>query len=127
MSSKRAALLAWAGPVLAAIFAGVLRFDRLGIPGTFTFDETNYAKDAWSLLRFGTERRVVPGADTLIYQGHTDIFAAGGNVATVHPPVGKWMIAAGEQLFGLTRSAGASPPRWWAPLRCSYSRGSRAG
>ncbi|MQA96344.1 MAG: phospholipid carrier-dependent glycosyltransferase [Streptosporangiales bacterium] len=96
------AILGWLGPLLVAVFAGLLRFDRLHIPGKIIFDETYYAKDAWSLLRFGAEHSTVENADKLIEQGRTTgIFTDGGSFV-VHPPVGKWMIAAGEQLFGLT-------------------------
>jgi dolichyl-phosphate-mannose--protein O-mannosyl transferase len=46
-------LWGWVGPLLVAFVAGVLRFWNLGRPKAFIFDETYYAKDAWSLLNFG--------------------------------------------------------------------------
>lgn len=45
----------WLGPVLVAVLAGVLRFRHLGRPRDLIFDETYYAKDAWSMLRLGYE------------------------------------------------------------------------
>ena len=45
-------LWGWLGPLLITAVAGVLRFWDLGRPKAFIFDETYYAKDAWSLLHF---------------------------------------------------------------------------
>jgi len=99
----------WVWPLAVTVLAGVLRFWRLGEPPQVVFDETYYAKDAYSLLRFGYERKIVDvpedsgilPIDTQILDGRTDIFEADPSYV-VHPPVGKWMIAMGEQLFGLT-------------------------
>ena len=46
-------LAGWLGPLLVALYAGVLRFWQLGRPDTLIFDETYYVKQAWSLLTFG--------------------------------------------------------------------------
>ncbi|MGW0804127.1 dolichyl-phosphate-mannose--protein mannosyltransferase [Nonomuraea sp. NPDC002799] len=101
----------WLGPLLVAIFGGILRFVRLGEPKAVVFDETYYAKDAYSLLRHGVERTMLgdakdPVADKRLITGNLDIFQqcpqpadCGSFVA--HPPLGKWMIAAGEWLFGM--------------------------
>src|SRR5450759_3342959 len=85
----------WAGPLLVTAFAGFLRFWQLGTPRGYIFDEVYYAKDAWSLWRHGVE-----------------LDATGtGPAFVVHPPLGKWLIAVGEGLFGNTevgwRVAGA--------------------
>lgn len=96
----------WVGPLAVTGIAGVLRFSNLGRPDDMAFDETYYAKDAFSLLRFGYERGFVEGANE-------QILASDGNWRTlevftdapafvVHPPFGKWTIAAGEWLFGVT-------------------------
>ncbi|MBB5821023.1 dolichyl-phosphate-mannose--protein O-mannosyl transferase [Streptosporangium becharense] len=102
-------LWGWLGPLLVAVFGGVLRFVNLGRPHAVMFDETYYAKDAFSLLTFGTERTVVKDADKLLMRGSTDIWQQcaptdpGGCASyVVHPPLGKWMIAAGEHLFQMT-------------------------
>lgn len=74
----------WALAITAA--AGLLRFTNLGSPPDKIFDEVYYAKDAADLLRHGVERNS---------EGTGPGFVA-------HPPLGKWFIAAGEQLFGVT-------------------------
>jgi dolichyl-phosphate-mannose-protein mannosyltransferase len=91
----------WLGPLAVAVFAGGLRFWRLGTPRALIFDETYYAKDAWSLLRFGVEHNAVKDADKLILDGRTDVLGPGGSYV-VHPSLGKWIIGVGEHLFGLT-------------------------
>ena len=53
----------WVGPIVIALFAGVLRFWRLGTPKSFVFDETYYAKDAYALLKYGVEQNYVKGDD----------------------------------------------------------------
>lgn len=74
MSTKRAAVLL---PVLLVVVAGVIRLVQLDHPGRIFFDETYYVNDARWMLDHGVEEG----------------FA-------VHPPVGKWLIAAGIQAFG---------------------------
>ncbi|MFI7618180.1 dolichyl-phosphate-mannose--protein mannosyltransferase [Nonomuraea terrae] len=105
-------LLGWAGPLLVALFGGVLRFVRLGEPRAVVFDETYYMKDAYSLLVHGVERAMLgdaddPVADRRILAGNLDVFrecAQQSDCASfvAHPPLGKWMIGAGEWLFGMT-------------------------
>ena len=91
----------WLGPLLVAVLAGGLRFWRLGHPNALLFDETYYAKDAFSLLRFGYIRDSVEKADELIVSGRTsDLFTQDPSFY-VHPDVGKWLIAAGEWMFGM--------------------------
>jgi dolichyl-phosphate-mannose--protein O-mannosyl transferase len=91
----------WGGPLLVAAVAAVLRFVGLGSPHVFSFDETYYAKDALSLLRYGYERETVNNANDLILAGHSQVFT--GNASyVVHPPIGKWVIALGEWMFGVT-------------------------
>ena len=63
-------------PLLLVLVAGGLRFYRLGYPERIYFDETYYATQAEEILDNGVEKG----------------FA-------VHPPVGKWFIAAGIDAF----------------------------
>ncbi|MEV6313877.1 phospholipid carrier-dependent glycosyltransferase [Streptomyces sp. NPDC051776] len=93
---------AWGGPVLVAVVAGLLRFWHLGSPRAVIFDETYYAKDAWSLLRYGYEGTWPKNANDLILGDPQKIPLSPEHSYVVHPPVGKWTIALGEQLFGLT-------------------------
>ena len=48
-------LWGWIGPLLVTALAGFLRFYRLSTPNAIIFDETYYAKDAWSILQHGVE------------------------------------------------------------------------
>ena len=102
----------WLGPLLVTAFGAWLRFDRLQVPRALIFDETYYAKDAWSILKHGVEWNYVSSptntnlANQLILQGHTTgLFApcsgSGCGEYVVQPEVGKELIAVGEWLFGL--------------------------
>ena len=90
----------WLPQVILLIIATPLRFLKLGNPETLVFDETYYVKDAWALLRFGYERNVVEDADLILNNG-SENFLAEDAAYVVHPPVGKWVIAFGEFIFGL--------------------------
>ena len=108
-------LWGWIGPLLVTLFAGFLRFNRLSVPGAVIFDETYYAKDAWSILRHGVEWSWIgPPAvssdyvNNQIVAGHFSehLFAActgsGCGEYVVQPEVGKLLIAVGEWFYGLT-------------------------
>lgn len=92
--------MGWAGPLLVALFSGLLRFWHLGSPNAVIFDETYYAKDAWALWKYGYEVNWPKEANDQIIAGHTGVTDAAAYV--VHPPVGKWVIGIGEWLYGLT-------------------------
>jgi dolichyl-phosphate-mannose--protein O-mannosyl transferase len=102
------AFWAWTGPLIVMLIGGLQRFWRLGTPRALVFDETYYAKEAASYLRYGYELAPVPAPprspDPFVL-GHGDVFGTTGEFV-VHPPVGKWMIAAGEWLFGPASPAG---------------------
>ncbi len=90
-------LAGWLWPLAITVIAGVLRFYRITVPPAFvkgkpsyTFDEVYYTVDAHSLLQFGVER----GANCK------------GPGLAVHPPLGKWMMAVGEWMFGYVDCAG---------------------
>nr|WP_208883928.1 phospholipid carrier-dependent glycosyltransferase [Streptomyces armeniacus] len=92
---------AWGGPALVALVAGVLRFWRLGSPHAVIFDETYYAKDAWSLYQHGYEGHWAENANKLILADPQKIPLSDDPSYVVHPPAGKWVIGLGEWLFGL--------------------------
>ncbi|KAB7743486.1 phospholipid carrier-dependent glycosyltransferase [Nostocoides sp. F2B08] len=101
-------LWGWLGPLLMAVIGGGIRFWSLGRPDQLVFDETYYVKQGVSLLDHGVELRVRDGLETpdeLFTNGTTDVWGTTGDMV-VHPPVGKWVIAAGEWLFGPTSSFG---------------------
>ncbi|MFZ9309040.1 MAG: dolichyl-phosphate-mannose--protein mannosyltransferase [Candidatus Nanopelagicales bacterium] len=88
----------WVSLTLGLISAG-LRLPNLSQPPKLIFDETYYAKDAWALLQNGYESKYVENADSLIVNGDTDVLLTDPTFI-VHPPVGKWLIAFGEAVYG---------------------------
>jgi dolichyl-phosphate-mannose-protein mannosyltransferase len=77
-------------PVLVIVavtaFAGGLRFYHLSTPHTYVFDEVYYAKDGCYDAGF-------PYKDCKLDH-------PGEQTVTVHPPLGRWIIAGGEAAFG---------------------------
>lgn len=80
--------LGWIATAVLAVIAGFTRFWALGFPPGknvpnqgYNFDEVYYAKEAQELLRYGYEDNR-------------------GYMFIVHPPLGKWLIAAGEWFVG---------------------------
>ncbi len=85
----------WAILALAA----VLRLWNLGYPRALVFDETYYVKDALTLSLTGVERNWPDNANAAFEAGQYSGFLDTGSFV-VHPPLGKWIIAAGMWLFG---------------------------
>src|SRR3954469_10850672 len=88
-------LWGWVGPLIVTLLAGLLRFDRLASPHAVLFDETYYAKEAYSLLSFGYEHTTMTQpkgiADRIFLNGSPDqIWAPDGGSFVAHPPLGKW-------------------------------------
>jgi dolichyl-phosphate-mannose--protein O-mannosyl transferase len=101
-------LWGWLGPLVVAAVGGFLRFWQLGRPNQLVFDETYYVKQGVSMMEYGYERRVassIKTPDALFTNGTPSVFGTEGDLV-VHPPVGKWVIGLGEQLFGPTSSFG---------------------
>ena len=96
-------LTGWLVTLVIGAIAFGLRVVGLGYPNKLVFDETYYAKDAYSLLRHGYERSWPAGADASVTSGTPDVMLESPSFI-VHPPVGKWLIAGGEQLFGMDSS-----------------------
>ncbi|MFD7580000.1 dolichyl-phosphate-mannose--protein mannosyltransferase [Kitasatospora sp. NPDC059817] len=91
----------WLGPIAVAVFAGILRFTNLGQPHAIIFDETYYAKDAYALWHGGYEINWPDGANEQIMTPGAAVPYRSTASYVVHPPVGKWIIGAGEMLFGM--------------------------
>jgi len=91
----------WVGAICLASLAFFLRRWNLGTPHAFSFDETYYAKDAWSLLNHGYVLRYVEDADKTILNGNVTGLWLDEPSMIVHPEVGKWLIAAGIKVFGM--------------------------
>jgi dolichyl-phosphate-mannose--protein O-mannosyl transferase len=94
-------VLGWFATLFVGTVAAILRFWDLGRPDRIVFDETYYAKDALALLKFGSERNTIEGADERLITGNLDIFTGDASFV-VHPPAGKWIIGGGIELFGMT-------------------------
>nr|MDT0663875.1 phospholipid carrier-dependent glycosyltransferase [Micromonospora sp. DSM 115978] len=80
-------LYGWLATVGIAVVAGVLRFWRITEPKGLYFDEVYYTKDAYGLLINGYE---------------TNSEYCEGAAFVVHPPFGKWLMAASQWIFGKT-------------------------
>ncbi|MBI4941209.1 MAG: phospholipid carrier-dependent glycosyltransferase [Actinobacteria bacterium] len=92
----------WVAPLVVTAIGGFLRFWHLERPPGLVFDETYYVKEAKSLLDVGYELVNDPDIkepDKLWNTGNTDVFGTAADFV-VHPPLGKWMIAFGEWIFG---------------------------
>jgi dolichyl-phosphate-mannose--protein O-mannosyl transferase len=79
----------WAATFAVVLVAAILRLTHLALPKGKIFDEIYYATEGHELFQHGVEWRPsdVPGQP-----GNGDF--------VVHPPLGKWLIGLGEQVFG---------------------------
>ena len=99
---RDAPLVSWGVTLGIGLLAFALRLVGVSTPNAVVFDETYYAKDAWSLLQFGYEGTWAKGEVSnpqVLVGDFSSLEAAGSFIA--HPPVGKWLIALGEAMFGL--------------------------
>lgn len=87
------------------VVAAALRLPRLADPHKLVFDETYYVKQGYTLLKTGFENKWPDKSDELFTSGSADVFLDQADFP-VHPPIGKWMIASGEWLFGIDSSFG---------------------
>ncbi len=99
-------LNSWLAALAVTLLAFGMRLWHLGTPRRFAFDETYYAKDAWSMANHGFVRNYLPEVgdakiDDAILAGHTQAIWDSGPSMIVHPEVGKWLIALGEKAFGM--------------------------
>ncbi|MFI5493039.1 dolichyl-phosphate-mannose--protein mannosyltransferase [Actinoplanes sp. NPDC051859] len=76
----------WLVTAVIVAIAAVLRLIGISRPKGHIFDEVYYPTDAWDMLQHGVE-----------WDEKTN-----GPAYVVHPPLGKWLIALGEQAFGNT-------------------------
>ncbi len=94
-------LVGWAVTIALTLLAAFLRLVHLGRPHAFLFDETYYAKDAWSLVHHGFVTNYVDGANDKILAGHVHGLFTDTPSMIVHPEMGKWLIGLGELTFGM--------------------------
>ena len=105
--SRRLRIEGWLVTAIAAVIAFVTRFWGLNHPHKLVFDETYYVKGAYSLLTRGYEGDWSDGkiADPLFIAGdYSDLKDAADYV--VHPPLGKWLMALGQGIFGTDNGVG---------------------
>lgn len=93
-------LRSWLITIAITVLAFCIRLVGIAYPKGLLFDETYYAKDAYTLLKLGYEGSWPEGANDMIASGKVDIFLNGASFI-VHPQLGKWLIASGEWLFGM--------------------------
>lgn len=96
---ERDRLLGWVSAIGVTAVAAALRLPALTRPHELVFDETYYVKDAWTLLQLGYEGQWGADPDPAFEAGDVDGYSDRASYV-VHPPVGKWVIAAGLRLFG---------------------------
>lgn len=95
-------VIAWAGTVAITLLAAFLRLWNLDYPKKFLFDETYYAKDAWSLVHHGYVTGYVSDANDKILAGDLHGLWTSDPSMVVHPEVGKWLIGLAELAAGMT-------------------------
>lgn len=95
-------VVAWAGTAAITFLAAFLRLWKLDSPKAFLFDETYYAKDAWSLVHHGYVTGYVADANQKILDGNLHGLWTNDPSMVVHPEVGKWLIGSAELVAGMT-------------------------
>ncbi len=96
----RDARLSWLLTLGLTALAFCIRLVGIAFPKGILFDETYYAKDAYTLLKLGYEGSWPENANDMIASGNVDVYTTNASFI-VHPQVGKWLIASGEWLFGM--------------------------
>ena len=91
--------------LLILLTAAAVRFINLASPNTLVFDETYYVKDAYTLGKFGYEKKWPEDANLSFEAGNLDVYLDAGSYV-VHPPFGKWLIWLGLDLFGADNGFG---------------------
>jgi dolichyl-phosphate-mannose-protein mannosyltransferase len=94
-------VVSWAGAVAITLLSAFLRLWNLDFPKAFLFDETYYAKDAWSLVHHGYVTGYVDDANTKILDGNLHGLWNNDPSMVVHPEVGKWLIGLAELSSGM--------------------------
>jgi dolichyl-phosphate-mannose-protein mannosyltransferase len=100
----RARVVRAIGPVAVVLLAAGTRLWNLGSPRALVFDETFYVKDAYTLSKLGYEGSWPANPDPGFAAGNVNTFNSTASFV-VHPPLGKWIIALGEEWLGITNPA----------------------
>ncbi|WP_209371614.1 dolichyl-phosphate-mannose--protein mannosyltransferase [Brevibacterium renqingii] len=105
MWATRAPVWMWPALLVITGIGAALRLFRLGFPHRLIFDETYYVKDGYSVFNFGYERSWPENADDSFNAGDPSVIEPTPEYV-VHPPLGKWLIGIGIDLFGADDSFG---------------------
>ncbi|WP_240688773.1 phospholipid carrier-dependent glycosyltransferase, partial [Brevibacterium sp. S22] len=105
MWATRAPLWMWPALLVITGIGAALRLFRLDFPHRLIFDETYYVKDGYSVFNFGYERSWPEHADDSFNAGDPSVIESTPEYV-VHPPLGKWLIGWGIDLFGADDSFG---------------------
>ncbi|MDQ1710704.1 MAG: dolichyl-phosphate-mannose-protein mannosyltransferase [Frankiaceae bacterium] len=105
-------LVGWLGPLGVAVFALLLRIHNLAVPAKAAFDEVYYACDAQMLWKYGYEHAHLKDNVCVVDSTTT------GAGFVVHPPLGKWLIAIGEWIYGYDPNGGARSAFGWRISAC---------
>ena len=105
MWATRAPLWMWPTLLVITGIGATLRLFRLDFPHRLIFDETYYVKDGYSVINFGYERSWPENADDSFNAGDPSVIEPTPEYV-VHPPLGKWLIGWGIDLFGADDSFG---------------------
>jgi dolichyl-phosphate-mannose-protein mannosyltransferase len=89
----------WGAPAAVTAVAAATRLVGLGHPDTLVFDETYYVKDAFTLSQLGYEGSWPADANAAFNAGDPSGYLSSPSFVA-HPPMGKWIIAAGMAVFG---------------------------
>ncbi len=95
----------WGGPIGVTVLAAVLRLWDLAQPHSLVFDETFYVKDSYTLMHLGYEGSWPPNADAGFNAGRIGSYQSTASFVA-HPPLAKWIMSIGLQLFGAQSSFG---------------------
>jgi dolichyl-phosphate-mannose-protein mannosyltransferase len=106
------AVMAWLGPLLVSAFAFALRLYHLAHPAKVAFDEVYYSCDAHLLLKYGYEHAHL-GENVCVVTPGTP-----GGAFVAHPPLGKWLIAMGEWVYGYDHNGGTRAAFGWRIAAC---------
>lgn len=84
---------------LITLIGVLVRFIRLGHPPRIVFDEVYYVLEGWTISNLGYEAEWPENGQELFEAGQVDAYGTAGKYV-VHPPLGKYLIGWGMQLFG---------------------------
>lgn len=90
----------WIVTIAITLAAFGLRIVGIAFPHKVMFDETYYAKDAWSIMLSGYDREWADEANEAVLDGNWQSVILDDPSFIAHPPLGKLLIGLGELMFG---------------------------